>query len=632
MKKLLYPLIFSFALFSVKLLSQSLVYSDGNSGFCSGSGCLPQPNYGVSANNLTGAIFLLKYEYMSFNGNYYNKLIKYPGAASRVGEVLLRNGTYKSVQAESGTATNLGVFIFLKVGDSVIVERYNQTTLIKDFSTGIYTGVGSTEAVDMILAHNCLYIASNDINGLHIRRLNKTTGAIISSVDYNTPFAAYEHALDMEATSNAIVLAGYLTNSVNMYGDEFWTIKFTVGLNYNWQKRYNNNLNNTNNTDRAARIHVYFDSIYVVGTCTRPTGDVDAIIWKYTNTGINRWFKIMNKGWNDEAVDCAIDPTNDDVYMLHKATTGYTTQINATAGNSIVTIPGGINNISIGDEIYCPSIYGISSTSMPFVIGITSGTSIQVFPSPAITASAFADFNPASVSYVTRYNSSGTFQWIKGYKSTETHPGFLPQSNQSYSIFADPNPGGAGCEIYVAGQQFDYGSDPHGQGYGYNYVAYKYNRSGVFFSLINNNVASTGLAPKVSMKQGAYFPNYTGGPKLVLLGDGEWSNPSPGYNGWNMFVYDISSVARFASDTPETRNDLSDKIMIMPNPASEYFTVKSNSIINTLKIYTGTGKLFLETNPNSSLVNISVEQFRKGNYLVECISENNVKYSKLMIH
>ncbi|HNR20096.1 MAG TPA: hypothetical protein PKL45_08950 [Bacteroidia bacterium] len=223
------------------------------------------------------------------------------------------------------------------------------------------------------------------------------------------------------------------------------------------------------------------------------------------------------------------------------------------------------------------------------VTSILGLNTIQVFWAPINTSSALAYFNPASVSYVTRYNSAGTFQWIRGYKSTEVGPGFLMQSTQGYSIFADPNPCGSGCEVYVGGQQYDYGSNTNGQILGHNYVAYKYNRWGTFFSLMNNNVSATGLAPKVSLKQGAYFPNYTGGPKLILLGDGQWSNPSQGYYGWNMFVYDISSIARFAQDATGIAEDSNNQLSIFLNPTSDNFNVKSNEVIIALKIYTITG-------------------------------------------
>lgn len=163
----------------------------------------------------------------------------------------------------------------------------------------------------------------------------------------------------------------------------------------------------------------------------------------------------------------------------------------------------------------------------------------------------------------------------------------------------------------LGGQQYDYGSNTNGQILGHNYVAYKYNRWGTFFSLMNNNVSATGLAPKVSLKQGAYFPNYTGGPKLILLGDGQWSNPSQGYYGWNMFVYYISNIARFAKDATGIAEDSNNQLSIFPNPTSDNFNVKSNEVITALKIYTITGQLILELNHNSNEVSVNTEKIKK---------------------
>ena len=517
-----------------------------------------QQNYDVTANTVTGDIYLLKREYIDLNLFYKDRLIRYNAAGNRLTDFVLPTGTYKKTVADNGT----GVFVLSVRNDSVIVTRYDQNSLALSWSTGVYNGAAAPEAFDIIIAFGSIYFGSNDANGMHLYKLNKNTGNILASNHYNTVFASTEHGLDLDASTSAIFVAGYFDEPGTLNGDELFLAKFTTNLGFSYQKRYNYHLALTNNSDRASHVHTSNDTVFVTGTVTTGSGNVNAILLKYAHNGTLLWKKIIDKGLNDHTVDCAVDNSNGDIYLLQNAT----------------------NNASV------------------------------------------------SKIFVTRLNSAGTQQWAHAYVSTDTT---ASQPTLGYNIHADPNPGGGGCEIYISGQRQDFAPDPHGYVYGLNLLFYKLNRSGAYTSIINVNACNTGggcIAPLNRFTKSVYYPNYTGGPKLILISDADYSNPFPGIYGWRLMLYNISSTARLtdAQADQETFAFQSD-LLLTPNPANDITVLKAAEPIEAVNIFSLTGQLTAQYKSSTNEVLIDVKHFQKGIYFIEAIINKKPVYTRLAV-
>ena len=68
-----------------------------------------------------------------------------------------------------------------------------------------------------------------------------------------------------------------------------------------------------------------------------------------------------------------------------------------------------------------------------------------------------------------------------------------------------------------------------------------------------------------------------------------------------------------------------------PNPAADFITVSSESVISEIKIVDLAGKVVLETKPNTTVKMISVSSLPSGVYLVELKSGKSVTTEKLII-
>jgi|GEM_PF-4542741 len=527
-------------------LAQTLVFNPGNSGgFCGGGqGCPQQPNYDVAVNSGSGDIYILKKEFNLNTFNYKDEIIKYNSTGTRINTWELRSGTYKNIVADGSN-----VYVLSVHGDSVVVDGFSQATLLPIWYQGIYLGNSPVGAVGMILAFGNLYYAFTDAGGLHIRRLNPTTGAIISAIDYNTSFPSTIHAVDIANTNTGIVVGGWTDEPGTTKGESACVIKFNSSLVYQWIKRYNKNLSLTNNSDRASHVRVVNNFVYLVGTSQKSSGDYDAFLIKYTNGGVLQWNKLADKG-ADAGVDVAIDNSNDDAYLLQNSNVAGTPKI-----------------------------------------------------------------------FVTRYNSAGTSQWSKAYAGT---PGGTYTSGRN--IYADPNPGGTGCEIFVSGVLDCTGSDPHGYMNGSSYLFYKYNRTGVKTNYMGSATAFIG--PLKGLYHARYFPAYPGSPRLILLGDGDNSNPSPGYYCWDMYVYNISSIARLSDASGTEQPGI---IRLTPNPAHGEVKIETADPADLVRIIDMTGKVVYEMQPASNTITVTLNSFEKGIYIVQSISKESISNTRLIV-
>ncbi len=530
---------------SISSFAQSVVFNPGNSGGfgCTGSlGCQPQPNYDVAANNSNGDIFLLKREYSSLSGNYLPEIIKYDAAGNLLLTVELRSGDYRNILAD-----NNNVYVYSVHGDSVVVEGFAQSTLNFIWYRGIYFGNTPVETAGCILASGNVYFGSTDAGGLHLRRLNAGTGAVVSAVDHNTSFPSVIHGGELASTSSAIFFSGWTEEPGTTKGNSTSLFKFSNALTYSWLKRYNKNLSLTNNDDKATHIRIVNNFVYVTGLSQKSSGDYDAILLKYSTGGILQWFKQIDKGFESGA-DAAIDASNDDVYVMQNS---------------------------------------------------------NVFGTRKI--------------FVSRFDNAGTLKWSKAYAGAPSKP-----YTSGRNIYCDPNPGGTGCEVYVSGVLDCAGTDPHGYENGSSYLFYKYSRGGAKTNYLG--AATAFIAGLKALTVARYFPLYTGGPRLILLGDGDNSNPSPGYYGWDMYVYDISSTARLA-ETPVAN----DRMMLYPNPGHDVIHVATPGAPDLLQVFDMTGRMVYEMKDANVESTIDVSAWKKGIYFVKGSGEGQEWQSKLVV-
>jgi hypothetical protein len=291
----------------------------------------------------------------------------------------------------------------------------------------------------------------------------------------------------------------------------------------------------------------------VSGTATNTTGNVDAVVVKYSHNGNYQWIKTVHKGVLDHTVDCDIDNTNGDVYLLQNAF---------------------VNT----DKIY-----------------------------------------------VTRFNAAGDLKWTKVYSANDT----ISTATIGKNIHVDPNPGGGGCEIYVAGQREVYGSDPHGHVDGLNIIAFKYNRSGVRTVFYSPGLAGS-IAPLISNTKSVYYSNYQGHPNLFIIGDGDYSNPTPGTYGWKLISFNINSTARMQSDAEMT--SAVQNLKLYPNPASENVTLIADDQMETIQLYNTSGQLVKEIKGSTEYASFSVDDLPNGYYVVKVISKTVVSFTSLVVN
>jgi hypothetical protein len=70
---------------------------------------------------------------------------------------------------------------------------------------------------------------------------------------------------------------------------------------------------------------------------------------------------------------------------------------------------------------------------------------------------------------------------------------------------------------------------------------------------------------------------------------------------------------------------------LYPNPAHEFVTLQSDTVINHIKVYDLLGRAVFEQNTkNQQIVQFNVTQYPSGLYLIEVKSENSTKILKLI--
>ncbi|HRI00432.1 MAG TPA: T9SS type A sorting domain-containing protein [Saprospiraceae bacterium] len=86
---------------------------------------------------------------------------------------------------------------------------------------------------------------------------------------------------------------------------------------------------------------------------------------------------------------------------------------------------------------------------------------------------------------------------------------------------------------------------------------------------------------------------------------------------------------KFTSNNLTYNNN--DQIVLFPNPVSGFFQIKSNAVIDEISIYNSNGQNQFNIKPKSGFVQIDTENFPKGIYYVQILSNQKKVTQKLII-
>jgi PKD repeat protein len=100
------------------------------------------------------------------------------------------------------------------------------------------------------------------------------------------------------------------------------------------------------------------------------------------------------------------------------------------------------------------------------------------------------------------------------------------------------------------------------------------------------------------------------------------SNEEVNLPGWKAFITCDTSVGIFEFED--------DRIAIYPNPATDHFTIESDTPIDIVALYNMAGKLIMQIQPENTQQFLSTENLKGGIYLVR-IETNGKVYNKKLI-
>lgn len=115
--------------------------------------------------------------------------------------------------------------------------------------------------------------------------------------------------------------------------------------------------------------------------------------------------------------------------------------------------------------------------------------------------------------------------------------------------------------------------------------------------------------------------------KLTVYGDtinmGEITLKLPLYGSDFEVISETLTINEVVSNTPDIR--------LFPNPTSTYATIKTNSIIDKIDVYTLTGKLVYRDKVGYPDIILDVTNFSSGTYLVNVWIGNYMKVKKFVV-
>ncbi|WP_379968051.1 T9SS type A sorting domain-containing protein [Epilithonimonas sp. UC225_85] len=102
----------------------------------------------------------------------------------------------------------------------------------------------------------------------------------------------------------------------------------------------------------------------------------------------------------------------------------------------------------------------------------------------------------------------------------------------------------------------------------------------------------------------------------------EFDNYNSGYIVDNIIIKDMDQLAV---------NDMSKiQINIFPNPTSDFINIKSDEVINSIKIYDIKGSLIKTENNSDKAFKIDISSFAKGNYIISIETKSGIETKKFI--
>jgi hypothetical protein len=94
----------------------------------------------------------------------------------------------------------------------------------------------------------------------------------------------------------------------------------------------------------------------------------------------------------------------------------------------------------------------------------------------------------------------------------------------------------------------------------------------------------------------------------------------------------IMNSSMFPLITTGIGNDGQVKSGIAPNPVNDLFTVRANSNIRTIQVFSTNGKQVFETSCDSREVKLNASGWESGLYLLKIITNDGTSSQKIMVN
>ncbi len=471
-----------------------------------------------------------------------------------------------------GTMNDYTTIKYNSNGDTLWVRRYNGTGNLDD------------EARYLTVDSQCnVYVTGYSFDS--------GTGADYLTIKYNSAgveqwVQRYNGPENLNDYANSLIVDGqgnvYVTGLcyiVSGIDCDYVTIKYNSAGVEQWVQRYNGL---GNSYDAAYAIATDSSgNIYVTGGSFGLGTHYDCATIKYNSNGDTLWIRRYNGPGNndDEAYYLTVD-SQCNVYV-----TGY------SCSSGLIPNFVTIKYNSAGTQQWVARYNGPGTHG-----DYASSIAVDVQGNVYVTGSSDSNSNPetTNMDYATiKYNSSGIQEWVQRYNG----PGNSHDYANSLAIDGQGN-------IYVTGSSF--GSGTH-----YDYMTIKYNSAGTqqWVARYNGsgNLGDNASSIIVDEQDNVYI---TGG-----------SSGSSSYEDFATIKYVQTGAIE---ETREVRSNGHLSLEILPNPASNYFTIRLPSFNNHIKIFDVSGKIIKEVRNMTQEMRVSLDGIENGVYFIKIDNSNEV--------
>jgi hypothetical protein len=476
----------------------------------------------------------------------------------------MRNVYVTGYSISSGTGNDYATIKYYPNGDTAWVRRYNGPGNNSDQANAIAVDTSRNVYVTG-------YSISSGINLDYATIKYYPNGDTAWVRRYNGPgdYFDFAHAIEVDNWGNAYV-TGYSAGSGT--GNDYATIKYYPNGDTAWVRRYNGP---ANNSDIGYAIVVDTSgNAYVTGYSAGSGTSNDYATIKYYPNGDTVWARRYNGpgNGNDQAYAIAVD-ISDNAYI-----TGY------SAGSGTGWDYATIKYYPNGDTAWVRRYNGPGN-------GNDQAYAITVDTSRNVYVTGWSVGSGTGNDYATiKYYPNGDTAWVRRYNG----PG--NGNDYAYAIAVD-NSGNA----YVTGYSA-------GSGTGWDYATIKYYPNGDTAWVCRYNGPGNGNDQANAITVDTSRNIYVTG----------WSVGSS--SGWDYTTIKYTPTGD-VDENSTSRVSIGHRFNIFPNPAGNYFTIRSPSLVGyaTIKIFDVSGKKIKEINNINSRMDdrISISDIKPGIYFVQ---------------